>query len=198
MIGVPAWLQEAVRTEYYIKTGLVIMGATILFQEIMTAGALGMLQAVAVVIVVWYFSFWLAKRLRLDDEFAAILSSAVSICGVSAAIATCGAIQGDRRKLSYVASVVLIVAVPMIVIQPWIIRWHQHAGCCRRSLARRYARHDRIGCRGRRLDQRDCDEDRDYREVLSKRTHWLRGVLPVYLVDDAPARSKVRNGRLRV
>jgi uncharacterized membrane protein YadS len=122
-IGVPTWLQEAVRTEYYIKTGLVIMGATILFQEIMMAGALGMLQAIVVVIVVWYFSFWFAKRMRLDDEFAAILSSAVSICGVSAAIATCGAIQGDRRKLSYVASVVLIVAVPMIVIQPWIIRW---------------------------------------------------------------------------
>lgn len=121
-VGVPGWLQEAVRTEYYIKTGLVIMGATILFQEIMTAGALGMMQAIGVVIVVWYFSFWLAKRLRLDDEFAAILSSAVSICGVSAAIATCGAIHGDRRKLSYVASVVLIVAVPMIVLQPWIIR----------------------------------------------------------------------------
>jgi len=59
---------------------------------------------------------------HLDDEFAAMLSSAVSICGVSAAIAACGAVQGDRRKLSYVASVVLIVAVPMIVIQPWIIR----------------------------------------------------------------------------
>ena len=123
LIGTPLWLLDAVRTEYYIKTGLVIMGATILFQEIMTAGALGMMQAVGVVIVVWYFSFWLAKRLRLDDEFAAILSSAVSICGVSAAIATCGAIHGDRRKLSYVASVVLIVAVPMIVLQPWIIRW---------------------------------------------------------------------------
>jgi uncharacterized membrane protein YadS len=121
-VGTPAWLMEAARTEYFIKTGLVIMGATILFQEIMTAGALGMLQAVGVVIVVWYFSFWLAKRLRLDDEFAAILSSAVSICGVSAAIATCGAIHGDRRKLSYVASVVLIVAVPMIVLQPWIVK----------------------------------------------------------------------------
>jgi uncharacterized membrane protein YadS len=51
-----------------------------------------------------------------------MLSSAVSICGVSAAIAACGAVQGDRKKLSYVASVVLIVAVPMIVIQPWLIR----------------------------------------------------------------------------
>jgi uncharacterized integral membrane protein (TIGR00698 family) len=123
VIGTPKWLEGAVRTEYYIKTGLVIMGATILFQEIMTAGALGMIQAVLVVVVVWYFSFWLSKKLKLDDEFAAILSSAVSICGVSAAIAACGAIQGDRRKLSYVASIVLIVAVPMIVLQPWLIRW---------------------------------------------------------------------------
>ncbi|MBN9663810.1 MAG: putative sulfate exporter family transporter [Acidobacteria bacterium] len=121
-IGCPDWLMEAVRTEYFIKSGLVIMGATILFQDIMEAGVLGMLQAVLVVIVVWYFSFWLCRRMKLDDEFSAMLSTAVSICGVSAAIAACGAIQGDRRRLSYVASVVLIVAVPMIVIQPWLIK----------------------------------------------------------------------------
>ena len=122
LIGTPAWLMEAVRTEYFIKTGLVIMGATILFQDIIEAGFLGMLQAVLVVIVVWYFSFWLCKKLKLDDEFTVMLSTAVSICGVSAAIAACGAIQGDRRRLSYVASVVLIVAVPMIVLQPWLIK----------------------------------------------------------------------------
>jgi uncharacterized membrane protein YadS len=51
-----------------------------------------------------------------------MLASAVSICGVSAAIAACGAIQGDRRKLSYVTSVVLIVALPMIVLLPWVVR----------------------------------------------------------------------------
>jgi len=74
------------------------------------------------VIVVWYFSYWLCKKLKLDDEFTVMLSTAVSICGVSAAIAACGAIQGDRRRLSYVASIVLIVAVPMIVLQPWLIK----------------------------------------------------------------------------
>ena len=34
VIGVPDWLREAVRTEYFIKTGLVILGASILFLEI--------------------------------------------------------------------------------------------------------------------------------------------------------------------
>lgn len=122
VIGLPGWLREAVQTEYYIKTGLVVLGAGILFKEILQAGALGILQALLVVVVVWYACFWLARRLRVDDEFAVMLSTAVSICGVSAAIAACGAIQGDRKKLSYVTSLVLLVALPMIFLQPWIVK----------------------------------------------------------------------------
>ncbi len=121
----PAWLRVAVRTEFYIKTGLVILGATILFHEMMEAGVLGLVQAGLVVTLVWGFTFRLAKKLRVDDEFAAMLSSAVSICGVSAAIATCGAIQGDRKKLSYVTSIVLIVAMPMMVVMPWLVKHFQ-------------------------------------------------------------------------
>jgi len=122
VLGVPGWLKEVVRTEYFIKTGLVILGAGILFGEIVQAGALGIVQAVLVVSVVWYGCFWLSRKLRVDDEFAVMLSTAVSICGVSAAIAACGAIKGDRKKLSYVTSLVLIVAVPMMVIMPWIVK----------------------------------------------------------------------------
>jgi hypothetical protein len=96
--------REAVQAEYYIKIGLVILGASVLFSELVQAGLLGIGQALAVVISVWTFCFWLAKRLHVDDELATMLSSAVSICGVSAAIATCGAIHGDRQKLSYVTS----------------------------------------------------------------------------------------------
>jgi uncharacterized integral membrane protein (TIGR00698 family) len=122
---VPDWLREAARSEFYVKTGLVIMGATLLFQEIMQAGVLGIIQSVLVVSVVWYVTFRIVRRFHLDDEWAVMLSTAVSICGVSAAIAACGAIQGDRRKLGYVTSTVLIVAVPMIVLQPWVARWLQ-------------------------------------------------------------------------
>src|SRR5262249_35002830 len=75
-----------------------------------------------VVTAVWFVCFWISRRLGVDDEFATMLASAVSICGVSAAIATCGAIQGDRKKLSYVTSLVVIVAAPMMVAMPWMIR----------------------------------------------------------------------------
>jgi uncharacterized integral membrane protein (TIGR00698 family) len=122
-VSVPPWLREAVRTEYYIKTGLVVLGAGILADDIVRAGLLGIAQALVVVLSVWTFAYWLSRRLRVDDEFAAMLASAVSICGVSAAIAACGAIQGDRRKLSYVTSLVLVVAMPMMVVMPWLARW---------------------------------------------------------------------------
>jgi uncharacterized integral membrane protein (TIGR00698 family) len=121
-IGVPEWLKPAVQTEYFIKTGLVVLGAGLLFLEILQAGVLGIAQALLVVFVVWYACFWLCRKLRVDDEFGAILSTAVSICGVSAAIAACGAIQGDKKKLTYVTSLVLIVAVPMMIIMPWIAK----------------------------------------------------------------------------
>jgi len=122
---VPSWLLPGVRTEFYIKTGLVILGSNILFGEILQAGFLGVLQATLVILVVWYFGFWICKKFRVDDEFAAMLSTAVAICGVSAAIAACGAIQGDRKKLSYVTSLVLVVAAPMMLIMPWAIEFFE-------------------------------------------------------------------------
>jgi uncharacterized integral membrane protein (TIGR00698 family) len=121
-IGVPKWLKPGVQTEFFIKTGLVILGASLLFMEVLQAGALGIVQAVLVVLVVWYACFWLARKLAVDDEFGAMLATAVSICGVSAAIAACGAIQGDKRKLSYVTSLVLIVALPMMIVMPWVAK----------------------------------------------------------------------------
>ena len=121
-VGVPSWLNGAVRTEYYIKIGMVILGASILFGDLLQAGLLGIAQALLVVTAVWFVCFKLARRLRVDDEFATMLAAAVSICGVSAAIAACGAIQGDRKKLSYVTSLVLLVAAPMMVIMPHIVR----------------------------------------------------------------------------
>ena len=118
--AIPRWLRAAVQPELYVKTGLVVLGTSIVFGDVLQAGALGLVQALLVITVVWYVCFHLARRLGVDDELAVMMSSAVSICGVSAAIAACGAIQGDKKKLSYVTTLVLVVAVPMMVLQPWL------------------------------------------------------------------------------
>jgi uncharacterized integral membrane protein (TIGR00698 family) len=120
LIGVPKWLEQALQSEFFIKTGLVLLGTSIIFGDIIKAGSLGLIQALIVVLAVWYFAYWIAKWFRIDEELSLMMSSAVSICGVSAAIATCGAIQGDGKKLSYVVSLVLLVALPMMVFMPFI------------------------------------------------------------------------------
>ena len=122
-IGLPKWLTPAVRSEYYIKIGLVLLGTSVLFGEILEAGFWGIIQSLVVVFSVWYFTFWLSGKMKVDPEMGVMLSSAVSICGVSAAIATCGAIKGDSKKLSLVVSLVLVVAIPMMYLMPLLARW---------------------------------------------------------------------------
>ncbi|THU40279.1 putative sulfate exporter family transporter [Niastella caeni] len=119
---VPAWVKEAARSEFFIKTGLIIYGTSILFTDIVKAGLPGLLQSVLVVSAVWFVALWISRKLKVDDEFGVILASAVAICGVSAAIVASGAIKGDKKKLSYVTTLVLLVAIPMLVLQPWIIK----------------------------------------------------------------------------
>jgi uncharacterized integral membrane protein (TIGR00698 family) len=119
----PDWLKQAVQSEFYIKIGLVLLGTTVLFSNIMKAGALGLVQALVVVLSVWYLAYWIARKMKVDKEMSTMLASAVSICGVSAAIATSGAIKGDHKKLSYVISLVLIVAIPMMIFMPYLAKW---------------------------------------------------------------------------
>lgn len=123
VLGVPAWIKPVLQSEFYIKTGLVLLGCGIIFGNIIQMGALGLMQSVIVVFAVWYAAYFICKKLGLDDELRMMLSSAVSICGVSAAIATSGAIEGDSKKLSYVISLVLVTAIPMMLFMPYIAQW---------------------------------------------------------------------------
>lgn len=122
-IPLPGWFRLALSTELFVKIGLVILGAGVIFTDILKAGSMGLIQALAVVLSVWYFAFWICKKLNVDEELRMMISSAVSICGVSAAIATSGAIKGDPKKLSYVISMVLITAIPMMIFMPYIARY---------------------------------------------------------------------------
>lgn len=121
-VGIPEWLKTAIKTEFFIKIGLVLLGAEVLFTTIAKVGAYGMIQSIIVIVAVFYVCFWVAKKLGLDDEFASILGTAVSICGVSAAIAAGGAVKGDQKKISHTISLVLLCAIPMLLFQPLIAK----------------------------------------------------------------------------
>ena len=119
----PGWVRTVLTTELFVKIGLILLGTSIIFADILKAGAFGLLQAIIVVLSVWYFAYWVCKKLNIDNELTMMIASAVSICGVSAAIATAGAIKGDTKKLSYVISLVLITAIPMMIGMPYIAKY---------------------------------------------------------------------------
>ena len=118
--GTPQWVQRSLSSELYVKVGLIFLGTTILFQDLLKSGVLGLVQAVVVVFTVWNFAFWLFRKLKIDKELSLMMASGVSICGVAAAIASAGAIKGDPKKLSFVVSLVLVIAIPMIVLMPFL------------------------------------------------------------------------------
>ncbi|WP_433655487.1 YeiH family protein [Nocardia sp. CA-128927] len=113
-------LSAGFRTEFFIKTGVVLLGASINLKILVTAAGPSILQALLLITVVFGFTWWLGGRLGLDDKLRALLSSAVSICGVSAAIAAAGAVQAKREQIAYAASLVIIFALPSIFVLPWL------------------------------------------------------------------------------
>jgi len=121
-VGTPRWLRPAVKTELFIKIGLVLLGAEILFNVILSAGAFGIFEVTVGLFLVWYICYYFAIRLGLNKSFACVLASATSICGVSAAIAAGGAVKGDPKEVSFTISLVLLFSMPLLILLPMIAK----------------------------------------------------------------------------
>ncbi len=123
-VGTPDWLKPAIRTEYYIKTGLVIMGFSVLFSNIAKFGLYGLGIAWIVTPIVIIFMWWLGTRvLKIDNKPLIItMASATSVCGTSAAIATGAAARAKKEDLSLAISISIIFTILMMVFEPMIIR----------------------------------------------------------------------------
>jgi uncharacterized membrane protein YadS len=113
-------LAAGFRTEFFIKTGLVLLGASINLKLLVTAAGPAIIQALLLITIVFGFTWWFGGKLGIEDKLRALLASAVSICGVSAAIAAAGAVQAKREQLAYAASLVILFALPSIFLLPWL------------------------------------------------------------------------------
>ena len=123
-IGVPDWLKPAIKTEFYIKTGLVVMGFSVLFSNIAKFGLYGLgiawIVTPIVIIFMWYFG---TRVLKIDNKPLVItLATATSVCGTSAAIATGAAAKARKTDLSLAVSISIIFTVLMMVFEPMIIK----------------------------------------------------------------------------
>jgi uncharacterized integral membrane protein (TIGR00698 family) len=122
LITLPAWLTEAFRVEFYIKLGIVLLGAALPFTLIMGAGPVAILQASIVSIATFLVIFFTATKLKLDKRLAATLGAGGAVCGVSAAIAIAGAVRAKKEHPPIAISLVVIWAIVMIFVLPFVCR----------------------------------------------------------------------------
>jgi uncharacterized integral membrane protein (TIGR00698 family) len=123
-IGTPGWLLAGSRTELFIKTGLVLLGAEILFSKIVVLGTRGLLVAWIVTPCVVVFMYFFGTRVlkMASKSLVIIVAAATSVCGVSAAIATSAAVKGKREELTLAVGMTLIFTVLMMICMPLMIR----------------------------------------------------------------------------
>jgi uncharacterized integral membrane protein (TIGR00698 family) len=121
----PAWIIPALRTELFIKTGLVLLGAEILFTRVLSLGGRGLGVAWIIpptLLIVMYL--YGTKVLKMKSKaLVATVATCTSVCGVSAAIATGAAVKAKKEEISAAISVSLIVTVIMMLGMPVLIRW---------------------------------------------------------------------------
>jgi len=123
-IGTPGWVKPAVQTEYFIKTGLVLLGAEILFTKIVSIGIPGIFVAWVVTPIVLITTYLFGQKvLKMSSKTLNItISSDMSVCGVSAAIATAAACRAKKEELTLAVGLSLIFTSIMMFAMPLFIK----------------------------------------------------------------------------
>ena len=121
-VGAPRWLEPGLRVEFYIKTGIVLLGASLPLTLIAWAGPVAIVQAAIVSLVTFGVIYFSAVRLGLDRRLAATLGTGGAVCGVSGAIAIGGAVGAKKDQVSVAISLVVVWAIVMIFVLPLAAR----------------------------------------------------------------------------
>lgn len=119
-VGTPKWVQPAVATEFFIKTGLVLLGAEILFNKILAIGKPGIFVAWICTPITLILTYWVGQRfIKMPSKTLNITISAdMSVCGVSAAIATAAACRAKKEELTLAIGLSMVFTAICMVAQP--------------------------------------------------------------------------------
>ena len=120
--ALPKWMDAGFRVEFYIKVGIVLLGATLPFTLIAWAGPVAIVQASIISITTFAVIYFVARKLQLDPRLAATLGAGGAICGVSGAIAVAGAVGARKQDAPVAITLVIFWAIVMIFVLPLVSR----------------------------------------------------------------------------
>ncbi len=123
-VGTPKWVKPALETEFYIKAGLVLLGASVLFNKIVAIGIPGIFVAWVVTPIVLVTTFIFGQKvLKMPSKtLNMVISADMSVCGTSAAIATAAACRAKKEELTLSIGLSLVFTAIMMVAMPAVIK----------------------------------------------------------------------------
>lgn len=123
-VGTPNFAKPGLHTEFYIKTGLVLLGAEVLFDKIIAIGIPGIFVAWVVTPIVLVSTYIFGQKvLKIPSKTLNIVISAdMSVCGTSAAIATAAASRAKKEELTLAIGISLAFTAVMMVVMPAFIK----------------------------------------------------------------------------
>ncbi|MDI6908076.1 MAG: putative sulfate exporter family transporter [Thermoanaerobacterales bacterium] len=121
------YLEEAAKPEWFIKTGIVILGSAlgIKFLGAMDLASTVILRGLCAIVeaylIYWPVVYFVSRKwFKMTPEWSAPLASGISICGVSASIATGGAIKARPQVPVIISSVIIVFVAVELLILPWL------------------------------------------------------------------------------
>lgn len=123
-ISTPKWLLAGVHVEYFIKSGLVLLGAEVLFNKIIAIGLPGIFVAWVVTPVVLISTYIFGQKvLKIPSKtLNMVISADMSVCGTSAAIATAAACRAKKEELTLAIGLSLTFTAIMMIAMPMFIK----------------------------------------------------------------------------
>jgi uncharacterized membrane protein YadS len=119
----PAWMDSAFRVEYYIKTGIVLLGATFPITLVLTAGPVAIVQATIISLVTCLVIYFVGTRVfGLEKQLAAVMGVGGAVCGVSASMAIAASVNAKKDHLYTSVTLVVGWALIMILVLPFVSR----------------------------------------------------------------------------
>jgi len=119
----PVWMDSAFRVEYFIKTGIVLLGATFPIMLVLTAGPVAIVQATIISLVTCLVIYFVGTRVfGLDKRLAAVMGVGGAVCGVSASMAIAASVNAKKDHIYTSVTLVVMWALVMILVLPFLAR----------------------------------------------------------------------------
>ncbi len=104
--------------ELWMKTGIVLLGARLVLQEVFVIGASGIVMVVIEIAVAIAAAAYLGRIFGLKEKLASLLGIGIGVCGVSAIISSTSAIEAEEEDAAYAIAIILLFGAIMLFLYP--------------------------------------------------------------------------------